>query len=888
MLNQKEFYAHFIHALDHLLAESESSDRDEKLYQLISRLFVSVCSGESLYFSTLFAMISYVTARYQVEKKLRYHLHGFRRAVEQRPVSKDPLDRTLWENAALAILLVAGRVLDQDVPADIRGKLPQHLTSLRQVESGRKFVRHTRVLAYAREANDLLKVYDEAVPGEFHLAFNETGRNDLYFENICQLIDKVGFPFMLSLVDIEIDGTGTYHPRTIVVEPDFLIDITAIANCFQTYSYEARAYGLNKFIRTPVNPAIMQGHISNYFLDELIHHPEAEFADVFPSVFKLNPLAFALFDDETVLKIMGKARAHFANLKNTIKNEWPAHGIDRENSILEPSFYSAVYGIQGRLDVFHQAESATDIIELKSGKPFMPNAYGLNQNHYAQTLLYDLLIKSVRNFRVDTRNYILYSNEQQRTLRFAPAIDSIQREAIKLRNELFLIEKEFAALGPGASDTFLDNLNLSAFKRIGGFLKRDIELFEKIFNQLSPLEKKYLKAFTGFIAREHHLAKTGVHGMDTRNGLASLWLDSLPEKEEKFNIFQDLSIVDIDRTEALITLKRGTATNPLGNFRVGDISVLYPYLPTAQPVLRTQIYKCTLIAIEEARIVIKLRNKQVNYAEIETHQSWRLEHDLLDSSFAGQYRSLLDFMKSPKDRRNKFLGIRPPAKPENQEHKNLPEYLNSGQKEIFARMLCARDYFLLWGPPGTGKTSLLLRGLVEYHLAHRPTRILLLAYTNRAVDEMCAAIEQIGPQLRDNYFRIGSRVSTHPSFRPQLLDNKIRDITNRKALVKLIRDHRIVVSTVSSLLGRQELFEIADFEMAVVDEASQILEPSLSGLLMHFSRYILIGDHKQLPAVVTQSKRDSQLEDPDLAAIELTDMRDSYFERLYRLAQKYK
>jgi superfamily I DNA and/or RNA helicase len=47
-------------------------------------------------------------------------------------------------------------------------------------------------------------------------------------------------------------------------------------------------------------------------------------------------------------------------------------------------------------------------------------------------------------------------------------------------------------------------------------------------------------------------------------------------------------------------------------------------------------------------------------------------------------------------------------------------------------------------------------------------------------------------------------------------------------------------------------------------------------------KFVLIGDHKQLPAVVLQSKEDSEVHDEELRNIGLTNLKDSLFERLYR------
>jgi DNA replication ATP-dependent helicase Dna2 len=98
--------------------------------------------------------------------------------------------------------------------------------------------------------------------------------------------------------------------------------------------------------------------------------------------------------------------------------------------------------------------------------------------------------------------------------------------------------------------------------------------------------------------------------------------------------------------------------------------------------------------------------------------------------------------------------------------------------------------------------------------------------------------------------------------------------------------HRVFVSTVASIAGKSSLLELKKFNTAIIDEASQILEPMLVGMLPHFERFVLIGDHKQLPAVVLQDKERSAVKDEALHEIGLFNRRNSLFERLYNQAQQ--
>jgi superfamily I DNA and/or RNA helicase len=163
--------------------------------------------------------------------------------------------------------------------------------------------------------------------------------------------------------------------------------------------------------------------------------------------------------------------------------------------------------------------------------------------------------------------------------------------------------------------------------------------------------------------------------------------------------------------------------------------------------------------------------------------------------------------------------------------------------------------------------------------------ILLLSYTNRAVDEICSKLVESGI----GFVRIGSRLSCGEPFRQFLLDAVVDGAANVSQLRSRISAVRVVVGTTASLNSNIEIFQLKHFSLAVIDEASQILEPQLMGLLaaVHgqrpaIDRFVMIGDHKQLPAVVQQTDAQSRVEQRELQQIELTDCRSSLFERLLR------
>lgn len=264
---------------------------------------------------------------------------------------------------------------------------------------------------------------------------------------------------------------------------------------------------------------------------------------------------------------------------------------------------------------------------------------------------------------------------------------------------------------------------------------------------------------------------------------------------------------------------------------------------------------------------------------------YAIEHDYMDTSFRSMYGGLAAFLDATKERRDLLLNRRPPV------FDTSLDSAIAAAPDDFARITlkarAAGDYFLLVGPPGTGKTSRALRSMVEAFY-REGKEILLLSYTNRAVDEICKMLVAITPEV--DFIRIGSELSCDGAYRPYLIGNVLEPCSTRREVQERMARCRIFVGTVATLSSRSELFRLKTFDVALIDEATQILEPQLLGLLCMrgasggnaIGKFILIGDHKQLPAVVLQSPEQSEVHDEGLRGIGLYNLKDSLFERLYR------
>lgn len=674
---------------------------------------------------------------------------------------------------------------------------------------------------------------------------------------------------------------GEWRADAVVIYPDYLVDVTTVANCYVPERSSALRHLVDLFRYSPSSKHMLIGTAVNEFLDELIIHPKAVFEDMIAYVFRKYPFAISLLGEAEVQDFLTQARFQFDNLKLLAEDGFGGLIRPEDACQLEPSYYSVVYGIQGRLDVLVESAERKTILELKSGRLYNADEYGINPAHAAQAQLYELLIRSAHGEEVRADRYLLYSSQKENPVRYSPSNPGMIRELVDIRNSIVLIHLHLANTSPQGK-TLFDGLRAEAFDALDSFVRRDGKAWLQTWDDLDPISKSYLKHFCFFTAREQLISRTGLAGHQQGHGLADLWLKSGQEKEQAYQAIGGLKIqrvTDHDLDTPIVELISDRQGSLISAFRQGDTLVLFPAHPDGQGALRHQVYKCTLIDISPGACTVRLRGRQFDQRPYPPDTQWVLEPDVLDRSFLYMYENLWEWAAAPVSFRRKILGMAPAdAGPgSSRDLSGLPD----GIAGIIQKALDAKDYFLIWGPPGSGKTSMVIRSLVEQLMIHSDENILLLAYTNRAVDEICEAVESLDDEELYPYIRIGSRYGVGDKFHPRLLDQKLRRVANRRELRQMLKGHRIFTATVASILGKKELFELFKFDTVIIDEASQILEPNLVGLLTRFKKYILIGDHMQLPAVSTQPFAGTIIGDEELRSLGFRSASHSFFDRLY-------
>ena len=859
-------------------------------------------------FGNLFSQVDYLCKARGIKVGDKIDIQTMRRhSNSQEPLSSEDLK---YDARALAVFISA--VFEVDVPHELNVLIPHHN---RPFQKGLE-INNRRIRCIVKNWDgDFIRVdIDQDADEEEYLVRLKDEENHIDHTYLWDLL-KEGM--QLNLLDCQVKQP-IVTPRLIVVEPDYLVDISSIATCFTAFGHHPLLYLLNMMKPRANTQATLLGNFAGAALDDIINsHGKYQVNNTVKSNFREKALEFCTCPWFDAKKFYTDANLQAFNLQQVVDILFPRTAsqaqmnafrgeslYDRKKAILEPSFVCEALGIQGRVDLM-----TTDcklLVEQKSGRNLNIETHQMDPSyhsyqlepHYVQLLLYYGVLQhnfKLSNERVNIR--LLYSKYQpQDGLMVVAYYRKLFQEAIEYRNQLVAASFEIAKEGfeHTLNEFTPDVLNVAGTQDFfyNKYLKPQLAAITDPLHALSPLEEAYFCRMMTFVLREQMISKVGAQE-GTNTSSSDLWTMPLAEKKDAGNIYTDLHITKKEQSSEGSGYDTITLSVPdqgkdfLPNFRIGDMVYLYTYKLKEEPDVRKAIlYKGVLQEIHSDEIVVHLTDGQQNPDIFEMNLPYAIEHGTSDASTGGCIRNLHQFICAPKEKRDLLLGQRAPKR---NTSLTLSRHYDDVLDDIILRAKQAEDYFLLVGPPGTGKTSRALKFMVEEALNDGTgSSILLMSYTNRAVDEICEMLVDSGIP----FLRLGSEYSCDERFRPYLIEKAIADCPKLEAIKQYIIGTRVIVGTTSMMTSKPFIFTLKHFKLAIIDESSQILEPNLIGLLSAVDKFILIGDYKQLPAVVQQSEQDSAIPtisdtqksgSIDMSILQdicLTNCRNSLFERL--------
>ncbi|MFB6111491.1 MAG: AAA domain-containing protein [Halobacteriaceae archaeon] len=634
----------------------------------------------------------------------------------------------------------------------------------------------------------------------------------------------------------------------VVVNPGFLVDVTAIRSWVQC----PRMYYLNKLSGVPLAEPVTKGTIIHEIFGDLLRGRDLEAA-----------VADRIAEAGLELDLLGvdreAIRTEIGDHADAIEG-WLAQGTltsgdawRSEQTLLSPTF-----GLKGRADAVRRGMP----VELKTGKNTQRDP---RFHDKVQAVCYALILgeraattpDEIASAAPDTGTLLYTKNahvdRSEASGDLSPAKEfSIGKGlldfVVRARNALAAMEHERAVPTGYEGDAVCEYcFELDTCRAVSGRLDQESKA-GRVGTALPAADIDYFERWYDRIERE----RTSVHAEYRK-----LWEQSPTERADDDRAILDLDPESTERTEDggyRLTASRPSPTAT--KIRAGDTVLASDGAPVDGTAELARVESITaeriVVTTDEA---LDLHRVDVYPSELSVDRMLTALHDAILTG-SERRRDLLAGRATP------AFGSQPGSVISN----------NAAQDRAVRRGLAAEDLALIHGPPGTGKTYTIAR-LVEACVA-RGDRVLLSAFTNRAVDNALTAVRETSVD-DDEIVRVGTETGVGETTQSLRLSAAAPEAATR------LRSAPVVAATTATC-GSRTMRE-QSFDIAVVDEASQLTEPDTLAAITRADRFVLVGDHEQLPPVVREPELGSSLFErlidtyPDAAVM---------LDRQYRMGQR--
>eukprot|EP00742_Colponemidia_sp_Colp-10_P013075 GILJ01014747.1.p1 GENE.GILJ01014747.1~~GILJ01014747.1.p1 ORF type:complete len:1045 (-),score=134.25 GILJ01014747.1:225-3359(-) len=183
--------------------------------------------------------------------------------------------------------------------------------------------------------------------------------------------------------------------------------------------------------------------------------------------------------------------------------------------------------------------------------------------------------------------------------------------------------------------------------------------------------------------------------------------------------------------------------------------------------------------------------------------------------------------------------------------------LNAEQREVIQNVLHRTHGsipYIVFGPPGTGKTVTLVETVKQVYHQRPQAKILLCAPANFAADSLCVALQDVVQSA--HMIRLNDCRRPLNTLKKGVLPYCILDPVSNLFTIPPDEDlieYRIIITTCAAASLLYGCLPSNHFQYVFIDESAHALEPEVLiplSLVQQPSAIVLVGDPKQLGAVV--------------------------------------